>query len=93
MPGGLTIDETVEVSRWLEDAGVAAISVSAGTWHTLHVTLAPMFVPRGHMVEYAAAVKRAVNVPVIAVGRLDDPELAAKVVADGDADLSCSAAR
>ena len=46
-----------------------------------------MFVPRGHMVEYAAAVKRAVNVPVIAVGRLDDPELAAKVVADGDADL------
>ena len=87
MPGGLTIDETVEVSQWLEDAGVAAISVSAGTWHTLHVTLAPMFVPRGHMVEYAAAVKRAVNVPVIAVGRLDDPELAAKVVADGDADL------
>jgi len=87
MPGGLTIDETVEVSQWLEDTGVAAISVSAGTWHTLHVTLAPMFVPRGHMVEYAAAVKRAVNVPVIAVGRLDDPELAAKVVADGDADL------
>ena len=87
MPGGLTIDETVEVSQWLEEAGVAAISVSAGTWHTLHVTLAPMFVPRGHMVEYAAAVKRAVNVPVIAVGRLDDPELAAKVVADGDADL------
>ena len=37
-----------------------------------------MFVPRGHMVEYAAAVKRAVNVPVIAVGRLDDPELAAE---------------
>ncbi len=87
MPGGLTIDEAVEVSQWLEGTGVAAISVSAGTWHTLHVTLAPMFVPRGHMVEYAAAVKRAVNVPVIAVGRLDDPELAAKVVADGDADL------
>jgi 2,4-dienoyl-CoA reductase-like NADH-dependent reductase (Old Yellow Enzyme family)/thioredoxin reductase len=87
MPGGLTIDDTVEVSRWLEQAGVAAISVSAGTWHTLHVTLAPMFVPRGHMVAYAAAVKRAVSVPVIAVGRLDDPELAARVVADGDADL------
>ena len=87
VPGGLTIDETVAVSRWLEDVGVAAISVSAGTWHTLHVTLAPMFVPRGHMVAYAAAVKRAVNVPVIAVGRLDDPELAAKVLADGDADL------
>jgi 2,4-dienoyl-CoA reductase (NADPH2) len=87
MPGGLGIDEAVDVSVRLEAAGVAAISVSAGTWHTLHVTLAPMFVPRGHMVEYAAAVKRAVSVPVIAVGRLDDPELAARVVADGDADL------
>ena len=42
---------------------------------------------RAHASTYAAAVKRAVNVPVIAVGRLDDPELAAKVVADGDADL------
>ncbi len=85
--GGFGIDDAVEVSRRLEDVGAAAISVSAGTWHTLHVTLAPMFVPRGHMVEYAAAVKRAVGVPVIAVGRLDDPDLAAQVVADGHADL------
>jgi NADPH-dependent 2,4-dienoyl-CoA reductase/sulfur reductase-like enzyme len=73
----------------LEADGVAAISVTAGTWHTLHVTLAPMFVPRGHMVPLAAAIKHAVGVPVIAVGRLDDPELAAKVVASGDADLIC----
>jgi len=85
--GGFAIEDAVEVSRWLEAVGAAAISVSAGTWHTLHVTLAPMFVPRGHMIEYAAAVKRAVGVPVIAVGRLDDPDLAARVVADGHADL------
>ena len=87
MPGGFALDECVQVSRWLEEAGAIAISVSAGTWHTLHVTLAPMFVPRGHMRHYAAAVKAAVDVPVIAVGRLDDPALAADVVASGDADL------
>jgi 2,4-dienoyl-CoA reductase (NADPH2) len=75
------------VARRLEATGVAAISVSAGTWHTLHVTLAPMSVPRGHMRHLAAAVKAAVGVPVIAVGRLDDPALAADVVASGDADL------
>jgi 2,4-dienoyl-CoA reductase (NADPH2) len=85
--GGFALDDAVQVSRWLQDAGVAAISVSAGTWHTLHVTLAPMFVPRGHMRHMAAAVKAAVDVPVIAVGRLDDPALAADVVASGDADL------
>lgn len=85
--GGFAIDEAVDVCRWLEDAGVVALSVTAGTWHTLHVTLAPMFVPRGHMRHLAAAVKRAVGVPVIAVGRLDAPDLAADVVASGDADL------
>jgi 2,4-dienoyl-CoA reductase (NADPH2) len=88
-PGGFAIDDAVTVARWLEADGAAAISVTAGTWHTLHVTLAPMFVPRGHMVPLAAAVKKAVGVPVIAVGRLDDPELAARVIADGEADLIC----
>jgi 2,4-dienoyl-CoA reductase (NADPH2) len=87
VPGGFGPDEAAEVAQWLEAAGVAAISVSAGTWHTLHVTLAPMFVPRGQMVHLAARVKSGVNVPVIAVGRLDDPDLAARVLADGDADL------
>ncbi|HWF52837.1 MAG TPA: FAD-dependent oxidoreductase [Solirubrobacteraceae bacterium] len=85
--GGFGPEEATEVARWMEEAGAAAISVSAGTWHTLHVTLAPMFVPRGHMIHLAARIKEAVNVPVIAVGRLDDPALAAKVIADGDADL------
>ena len=85
--GGFALEECVQVSQWLEEAGCAAISVTAGTWHTLHVTLAPMFVPRGHMRHLAAAVKQAVNIPVIAVGRLDDPQLAAAMVADGDADL------
>jgi 2,4-dienoyl-CoA reductase (NADPH2) len=87
VPGGFGIDDAVEVCCRLQDAGATAISVSAGTWHTLHVTLAPMFVPRGHMRHLAAAVRRAVDVPVIAVGRLDDPALAADVVEAGDADL------
>ena len=85
--GGFGPDEAPEVAHWLEEVGVAAISVSGGTWHPLHVTLAPMFVPRGHMIALAARVKQAVDVPVIAVGRLDDPVLAAKVIADGHADL------
>lgn len=88
-PGGIGIDDATQVARWLEEDGVAAISVSSGTWHTLHVTLAPMFVPRGHMVPLAATIKRAVGIPVMAVGRLDDPDLAARVIGDGAADLIC----
>ncbi|MGH2937948.1 MAG: FAD-dependent oxidoreductase [Solirubrobacterales bacterium] len=89
VPGGLVLAEAVGVARELEAAGVAAISVSAGTWHTLHITLAPMFAGRGQMLPLAAAIKDAVAVPVIAVGRLDDPRVAAAAVAAGDADLIC----
>ncbi len=89
VPGGFELAEAVQVARWIEEAGAAAISVSAGTWHSLHVTLAPMYVPRGSMVSFAAAVKAAVSVPVMAVGRLDDPQLAARIVGEGEADLIC----
>ncbi|GAA0935533.1 FAD-dependent oxidoreductase [Pseudonocardia zijingensis] len=85
--GGLTIEEAARVAAMVVAAGASAISVSAGTWLSLQVTLAPMAVPRGHMRPLAAAVKRAVDVPVMAVGRLDDPDDAAAVVASGDADL------
>ena len=85
--GGLELSEAVEAARLLESAGVSAISVTAGTWLSLQVTLAPMSTPRGAMRPLAAAVRRAVDVPVMAVGRLDDPSDAADVVSSGDADL------
>jgi 2,4-dienoyl-CoA reductase-like NADH-dependent reductase (Old Yellow Enzyme family)/thioredoxin reductase len=87
VPGGFTIDEAVIVSQWLEAQGAHAISVSAGTWHTLHVTLAPMSVPRGHLLGYSRAIKDAVSIPVVAVGRLDDPELAGDAITSGAADV------
>lgn len=86
-PGGFDLESAVVVAGLLEQAGVAAISVTSGTWLSLAQTLAPMSVPRGHMRAMAAAVKRAVSVPVMAVGRLDDPDLAASLITDGDADL------
>jgi 2,4-dienoyl-CoA reductase-like NADH-dependent reductase (Old Yellow Enzyme family)/thioredoxin reductase len=85
--GGFTIDDAVVVAGWLADAGVAAISVSAGNWYALHMTIPPMSMPHGCLLPYAAAIRRAVDVPVIAAGRLDDPALAERVVADGQADV------
>lgn len=85
--GGFSLDDQLRVASMLEAAGVASISVSAGTWHTLGVTIAPMSVARGHMLDYAAAFKAHLDIPVIAVGRLDDPALAEQVVAQGHADI------
>ena len=85
--GGFEVEVAAEVCQMLENAGVCAISVSAGNWYALHQTIGPMFLPRGFLVPLAATIKRAVSVPVIAVGRLDDGSLAEKILADGDADL------
>jgi 2,4-dienoyl-CoA reductase-like NADH-dependent reductase (Old Yellow Enzyme family)/NADH dehydrogenase FAD-containing subunit len=86
-PGGYSVEDQVQVARWLEAAGVACLSISSGTWHTLAATIAPMSAPRGHMISYASRIRAEVGVPVIAVGRLDDPALARQVLADGAADL------
>jgi 2,4-dienoyl-CoA reductase-like NADH-dependent reductase (Old Yellow Enzyme family)/NADPH-dependent 2,4-dienoyl-CoA reductase/sulfur reductase-like enzyme len=85
--GGYSVDDQVQVARLLEEAGIACLSMSAGTWHTIQVTVAPMYIPRGRMIPYAQRIKQEVGVPVIAVGRLDDPVLAERVVAEGSADM------
>ncbi len=87
VPEGLTREETRQIARRLEQEGVSSISVSAGNWQTLHYIMAPMFMPRGYLVEDAAAIKSAVRVPVIAVGRLHDVEVAERVLQEGKADL------
>ena len=87
LPGGTSIDDAIVVATILEEAGVACISVSAGHWKALHITLAPMFMPRGHMVELAGRIRREVGVPIIAVGRLDRPEDARAAIQEGHADL------
>ena len=85
--GGFTVDDQLRVAGHLQDAGVAAISVSAGTWNSLEVTVAPMSVPRGHLLSYASRFKEHLQIPVLAVGRLDDPALAERVIVDGVADV------
>lgn len=87
LDGGTTLDDATIVSGWLEQDGVACLSVSAGNWRSLHVTLAPMWVPRGYLVRLAGHIRAHVTVPVMAVGRLDDPDDARRVLTDGAADL------
>lgn len=87
VPGGLALPETVEIARELERTGVDAIDVSAGRYATLEWIVPPMSAPRGVLVPYAAAVKAVVDIPVIAVGRINDPQLAEHILAQGKADF------
>lgn len=85
--GGLTLEEGGLIARMLEAAGVNAISVSAGTDGAMEWAVQPMLLPKGCLVPSAAAIKRGVDLPVIAVGRLGDPELAEEVLQQGPGGL------
>lgn len=86
-PDGITIDETVEVARALESAGIDAIHVSGGDHHTMEYQVSPMAVPRGPNVWAAEAVKNAVAIPVIASGSITLPDFAEEILSAGKADF------
>jgi dimethylglycine catabolism A len=89
-PGGLPFSEGRQIAVWAADAGADALHVTAGHYRSLpsaQVVLPPMTFPDGTFLDFAAAVKKLVHVPVIAVGRLGDPALATEAVAAGKADF------
>ena len=86
LPEGNTIEDSQIVARRAEAAGVSMLHAWAG-WHESPIAMLPMSVARGAFVPLAQAVKAVAQVPVIAVGRINDALLAAQIVAEGKADL------
>ncbi|MGB4514726.1 MAG: FAD-dependent oxidoreductase [Bacillota bacterium] len=87
LPDGITLEDGKAIAKRFEEEGVNAIHVSAGLYETMSWIIQPYVVQRGCLVDLAEAVKRVVSVPVIAVGRINDPELAECILAEGKADL------
>ena len=86
--GGITLADAIATARLAVDAGVDAVSMSAYATITTGTafTEAPLPQTENAFVDYAKAVRQAVSVPVIAVGRIE-PESAAKQIAAGDFDF------
>ncbi|MCU0591971.1 MAG: FAD-dependent oxidoreductase [Desulfobacterales bacterium] len=84
---GWHLDEAVRLGPLLQAAGADWLHVSAGVYGSLPVTIPSMYQSFGCFVHLAEAVKRAVSVPVIAVGRIKDPVMADRLIAEGRADL------
>ena len=90
LPGGMTSDESRQVAIWAAEAGVDAIHVAGGHYRSVPsaaVMIPPMAMPDAAFLQFAAAIKPHVAVPVIAVGRLGDPEIAIRAVEDGTVDF------
>jgi mycofactocin system FadH/OYE family oxidoreductase 2 len=87
--GGTTIDEAVAISRIVEATGkVDYINTSIGVaTATLFMIEASMHIPPGYALFIPNAIRRAVDIPVVGVGRFKDPIQAERALADGHCDL------
>jgi NADPH-dependent 2,4-dienoyl-CoA reductase/sulfur reductase-like enzyme len=85
--GGRGIKESQIIAKRLQEVGVNAISNSAGIAESGEYLIPPMYMPKGIGIAYAEAIKEVVDIPVIAAGRLSDPELAEEVLKNGQADF------
>jgi 2,4-dienoyl-CoA reductase-like NADH-dependent reductase (Old Yellow Enzyme family)/thioredoxin reductase len=87
--GGLTTDESIKILNILVDAGVDVVQVSAGNDFTPEWICQPMFMEKACLVDSASQVRAALGIPVMAVGRINDPYVADEIIAKGQADLVC----
>jgi 2,4-dienoyl-CoA reductase (NADPH2) len=87
--GGTTIDEAVEVARMVEATGqVDYVNTSIGVaTATLYMIEASMQVPPGYAMFIPSAIREAISLPVVGVGRFKDPVQADRALAAGQCDL------
>ncbi|MBI2909509.1 MAG: FAD-dependent oxidoreductase [Chloroflexi bacterium] len=85
--GGITIEDSPAMAKMLEEAGVAYLSVTCGIYETAEKMNDTMRDREGWKSYIWEAVKRAVNIPVIAGGGLRTPAFCESVLAEGKADF------
>ena len=83
---GQTWDEVLELAKKLKEAGVTLINTGIG-WHEARVPTIATMVPRGAYVWITDKLKKEVDLPVVAVNRINTPEKAEEIVANGQADM------
>ena len=84
--GGLNAQETLQLARALEAAGVDVLDTGIG-WHEARVPTIAYMVPRAAWRAATARIKSAVSIPVVATNRINTPELAEELLREGVADL------
>jgi 2,4-dienoyl-CoA reductase (NADPH2) len=86
VPGGSNWEEVVYLAKELEKAGVTIINTGIG-WHEARIPTIVTMVPRGGFSWVTKKLKGEVNIPLITTNRINMPDVAEKILADGDADM------
>jgi 2,4-dienoyl-CoA reductase (NADPH2) len=86
VPDGSTWDEVVTLAKAIEAAGASVLNTGIG-WHEARVPTIATSVPRAAFAHLTARLRPEVTIPVITSNRINTPEVAEKLIADGMADM------
>ncbi|MFF5302320.1 FAD-dependent oxidoreductase [Streptomyces sp. NPDC013161] len=86
VPGGSTLDEVIRLAKAVEAAGATIINTGIG-WHEARIPTIATSVPRGAYTWVTKKLMGAVSVPLVTTNRINTPELAEQLLADGYADM------
>ena len=87
VPGGRTKEDTKTIALILEAAGIDFLHVSAGVYGSSFAIAPPQAIKHGWLTDFAKEVKELVHIPVITVGRVNDPLIADQIIQSGKADF------
>jgi len=85
--GGMNLEESKKVAKILEEAGVDALDIAAGTYDSIAVGVDAMSSPQGWKIYLAESIKKVVKIPVISVGPVRTPEFAEQIIREGKVDF------
>jgi len=86
IPDGQSWDEVVMLAKAIEKAGATLINTGIG-WHEARVPTIATSVPRGAFAWVTQKLKKEVGIPLITTNRINAPDVAEKIIADGCADM------
>lgn len=84
--GGTNIEDTKAMAIMLEEAGIDSLNVSAAVYETWYMQVPPSVMGHGWLSNYAAEIKKVVDIPVTTVGRVNDAHIAESIIRSGKAD-------
>lgn len=85
---GYGLETGIKVAKYLDDRNlIDYINSDAGTWYISFIDHSPMSIPLGFSEYMSADLKKEINIPVIAFGRINDPVQAEQILERGSADL------
>ena len=88
IPGGLDLAQVQEICARFEASGlIDFMDLSIATFYNLYLVEGSMHTPLGYTIPLAAGIRERIKLPVFCTGRINDPVMAEKVLANGQADM------